>query len=83
MPLFMDVHEIDGGVAMDDVAKAHLADLQAQGAHDVQYLRYWVDEAEGRVFCLVEAPSAQAAEDVHREAHGLLAEHIDRVQEGS
>ncbi|HEY2693533.1 MAG TPA: DUF4242 domain-containing protein [Streptosporangiaceae bacterium] len=83
MPLFMDVHEIDGGVAMDDVGKAHLADLQAQGAHDVQYLRYWVDEAEGRVFCLVEAPSAQAAEDVHREAHGLLAEHIYRVQEGS
>ena len=83
MPLFMDVHEIDGGVAMDDVAKAHLADLQTQGAHDVQYLRYWVDEAEGRVFCLVEAPSAQAAEDVHREAHGLLAERIYRVQEGS
>ncbi len=83
MPLFMDVHGIDGGVAMDDVAKAHLADLQAQGAHDVQYLRYWVDETEGRVFCLVEAPSAQAAADVHREAHGLLADHIYRVQEGS
>jgi len=83
VPLFMDVHEIDGGVAMDDVAKAHLADLQAQGTHDVQYLRYWVDETEGRVFCLVEAPSAQAAEDVHQEAHGLLAEHIYRVQEGS
>ena len=83
MPLFMDIHGIDGGVAMDDVAKAHLADLQAQGAHDVQYLRYWVDETEGRVFCLVEAPSAQAAADVHREAHGLLADHIYRVQEGS
>ena len=48
MPLFMDVHHIDGGVTMDDVAQAHLADLRTQGAHDVQYLKYWVDEARGR-----------------------------------
>ena len=83
MPLFMDVHEIDGGVAMDDVAKAHLADLQAQAAYDVRYLRYWVDEPGGRIFCLVEAPSAEAAANVHQEAHGLVADHIYRVQEGS
>jgi len=83
MPLFMDVHNIDGGVAMDDVAKAHLADLQTQDAHDVRYLRYWVDETGGKVFCLVEAPSAEAAADVHREAHGLVADDIYRVQEGS
>jgi hypothetical protein len=68
---------------MDDVAKAHLADLQTQGAHDVRYLRYWVDEGNGRVFCLVEAPSAEAAATVHREAHGLVADNIYRVQEGS
>jgi Protein of unknown function (DUF4242) len=83
VPLFMDVHEIAGGVAMDDVANAHLADLKTQAAYDVQYLRYWVDEAAGRVFCLVEAPSPQAAASVHREAHGLVADHIYRVQEGS
>jgi hypothetical protein len=79
----MDVHEIAGGVAVDDVANAHLADLQAQDAHDVRYLRYWVDEEAGRIFCLVEAPSSQAAADVHREAHGLVADHIYRVQDGS
>jgi Protein of unknown function (DUF4242) len=83
VPLFMDVHDIEGGVGIDDVAKAHLADLQAQDAHDVRYLRYWVDEDAGRIFCLVEAPTAQAAESVHREAHGLVADHIYRVQEGS
>ena len=83
MPLFMDVHDIAGGVAMDDVAKAHLADLQTQGAHDVRYLRYWVNEEHGRVFCLVEAPSPDAAADVHRQAHGLVADHIYQVQEGS
>lgn len=83
MPLFMDVHEIAGGVALEDVASAHLADLKTQAAYDVQYLRYWVDEAAGRVFCLVEAPSPEAAASVHREAHGLVADHIYRVQEGS
>jgi len=83
VPLFMDVHQIADGVAMDDVAKAHLADLQIQATHDVRYLRYWVDEQSGRVFCLVEAPSAKAAADVHQEAHGLVADHIYQVQEGS
>ncbi len=83
MPLFMDVHDIAGGVAMEDVAQAHLADLQTQAAHDVRYLRYWVDEQVGRVFCLVEAPSADAAAEVHRQAHGLIANRIYRVQEGS
>jgi Protein of unknown function (DUF4242) len=83
VPLFMDVHQIDGGLSMDDVARAHLADLQTQDAHDVRYLRYWVDEGNGRVFCLVEAPTADAAAEVHRAAHGLVADHIYQVQEGS
>ena len=83
MPLFMDTHSFDGGVSVDDVAKAHLADLQTQGKHDVNYLRYWVDEAQGKIFCLVEAPAAEAAATVHREAHGLLADEIFQVQEGS
>ena len=83
MPLFMDTHSFDGGVSVDDVAKAHLADLQTQGKHDVNYLRYWVDEARGKIFCLVEAPAAEAAATVHREAHGLLADEIFQVQEGS
>jgi len=83
MPLYMDVHTIAGGVSADDVAKAHVADLQAQGKHDVRYLRYWVDEREGKVFCLVDAPSAEAAATVHREAHGLVADEVFQVQEGS
>jgi hypothetical protein len=83
VPLFMDVHQIDGGVSMDDVANAHLADLQTQGTYDVRYLRYWVDEGQGQVFCLVEAPTAEAAADVHRQAHGLVADQIYQVQEGS
>jgi Protein of unknown function (DUF4242) len=83
MPLFMDTHKLEGAVSIDDVAKAHMADLQAQNKHDVNYLRYWVDEKRGKIFCLVEAPSADAAVAVHREAHGLLADEIFQVQEGS
>jgi len=82
MPLFMDVHNLDGPVGMDDVAKAHAADLQTQGDHGVHYLRYWVDEGQGKIFCLVDAPDADAANEVHRKAHGLVADEIFPVQEG-
>ena len=82
MPRFMDVHSIDGGVSVEDVAKAHAADLATQDEHDVKYLRYWVDEKQGKIFCLVDAPSAEAASTVHREAHGLVADDVYEVREG-
>ncbi|MFE6996282.1 DUF4242 domain-containing protein [Microbacterium sp. NPDC057659] len=79
----MDVHTLGDAVTMEDVAKAHAADLATQGAHEVNYLRYWVDEAGGKIFCLVDAPDAEAANTVHREAHGLVADEIHLVQEGA
>lgn len=82
MPLFMDVHHIQGGVTAADVEQAHLADLRTQGPYGVHYLRYWVDVQEGTIFCLVDAPSAEAADAVHREAHGLVADELFPVQEG-
>jgi hypothetical protein len=82
MPLYMDIHTVHGGATVDGVAQAHAADLKAQGAHGVRYLRYWVSEAEGKIFCLVDAPSAEAAITVHREAHGLVADDVFEVQEG-
>jgi peptidyl-tRNA hydrolase len=78
----MDVHNLDGGVAAADVAKAHEADLKTQDQYGVNYLRYWVDEGDGKIFCLVDAPDADAASTVHREAHGLVANEIFPVQEG-
>jgi hypothetical protein len=83
MPLFMDVHNLGTGVAMDDVAQAHQADLTTQGEYNVSYLRYWVDEDKGQIFCLVEAPDAEAANEVHRKAHGLVADEVYQVQEGA
>jgi uncharacterized protein DUF4242 len=81
MSLFMDVHNIEGGVSEADVAGAHSADLATQGEFGVSYLRYWVDEAAGKIFCLVEAPDAEAANAVHQKAHGLVADEIYPVSE--
>ena len=84
MPLFMDVHEaLPEGTSATDVAQAHAADLATQDQYGVKYQRYWVDEANGKVFCLVEAPDAETAIKVHREAHGLVADKIYAVVEGS
>ncbi|WP_235518402.1 DUF4242 domain-containing protein [Cellulomonas sp. Leaf334] len=79
----MDVHTLDAPVTLDDVSKAHAADLQTQGPQGVQYLRYWVDEKHAKIFCLVDAPTADAAQSVHREAHGLVADEIYQVVEGA
>src|SRR5438552_4605574 len=79
MPLYMDIHEL-GEVSAEDVAKAHLADLEAQEKYGVNYLKYWVNENCGKVFCLVEAPNAEAAHSCHREAHGLVARKIIEIQ---
>lgn len=83
MALFMDVHTIDGGVSAADVAGAHVKDLETQGKYGVSYLRYWVDEDAGKIFCLVEADTADDAATVHREAHGLVADEIYPVSEHS
>ncbi|MFV1963645.1 MAG: DUF4242 domain-containing protein, partial [Acidimicrobiia bacterium] len=68
MSLFMDVHSIEGGVSAMDVAGAHQKDLETQQKYGVSYLRYWVDESAGKIFCLVEADNAEDANTVHREA---------------
>ena len=83
MALFMDVHKVDGGVSANDVAAAHMKDLETQGAYGVSYLRYWVSEDDGRIFCLVDAESAEDAVTVHREALGLVADDIFPVSEHS
>jgi hypothetical protein len=83
MPLFMDTHTIEGGVSAEDAAGAHAADVATQQTYGVKYLKYWVDETAGKIFCLVEADNAEAANTVHREAHGLVADEIYAVSEHS
>lgn len=84
MPLFMDMHEsLPEGATAKDVAEAHAADVRTQDQYGVNYKRYWVDEKNKKVFCLVEAPDAETAARVHREAHGLEADKLYEVEEGS
>ena len=83
MPLFIDVHNHVEGLTEDAVAHAHEADLKTQEKHGVKYLRYWFNEQTGQVFCLVDAPSKEAAMAVHREAHGLVADDLIEVKEGA
>ena len=82
MPLYLDVHNIEGGVSAKDVADAHMKDLEGLAGYGVNYKSYWVDEQARNVFCLVEAPHAEAAHTVHREAPGLVADEIYEVTEG-
>jgi hypothetical protein len=84
MALFLDVHEhLPEGVTAADVAGAHAEDLKIQAKYGVEYLKYWVDEDNGKAWCLVEAPDAETAARVHQEAHGLVADHLFPVVEGS
>ena len=83
MPLYMDIHHHVEGLTADAVGQAHAADLRTQEKYGVKYLRYWFDKQFGKVFCLVEAPNKEAANAVHREAHGLVADELVEVEEGT
>ncbi|MEO6172505.1 MAG: DUF4242 domain-containing protein, partial [Arenimonas sp.] len=78
MPLFMDVHQIEG-ITAEELAKAHAADMEVQGHYDVEYIKYWFNEGCGKIFCLVHAPTAEAANLVHSKAHGQVAAKIIEV----
>ena len=82
MSTFIDIHDLPG-VKAEDVVGAHAADVRVQGAYGVNYRHYWVDEAAGKVFCLVDAPDRETANRVHREAHGLVAQELHEVVQGA
>ena len=82
MPLYMDIHRGVEGLTAEAVEGAHKKDLEIQKKHGVKYLSYWFNEDDGTVFCLSEAPSKEAADAVHREAHGLVADEIIEVKRG-
>jgi class 3 adenylate cyclase len=80
MPVYMDIHEIPPGTTAEDVAKAHSHDVEVQGKYGVNYSKYWLNESAGKVFCLCHAPNAEAAVQVHKEAHGLMPEKLIQVE---
>src|SRR5438552_2455265 len=80
MPLFMDIHEVPGGVSAEDVAKAHAEDVKIEEKYGVHYHKYCVNEKAGKIFCLCHAPNAEAAIQVHRQAHGMVADKLIEIQ---
>jgi hypothetical protein len=70
------------GVTSEAAAAAHQQDLEIQGQYGVTMLKYWLDEETGTIFCLCEAPDGEAPNEVHRAAHGLLADRTFQVTEG-
>lgn len=81
--LYIDVHYLpDGKVKYEDVAAAHAKDLATESKYNVKFIKYWVDESKGIVYCLSSAPDTSAISNTHREAHGLMPQTIYKVDDG-
>jgi class 3 adenylate cyclase len=80
MPLFMDRHDVPG-VTAEQVAQAHLADLDMGAKFGVQFLAYWFDADQGEAFCLAKAPTGDSLTAVHQATHGLIPNEIISVSE--
>ena len=81
--LYLDVHHLGPGkVKFEDVEKAHAKDLATEKKYGVQFIKYWVDEADGNVYCLSSAPDSGAIRKTHAQAHGLLPDQIYMVNAG-
>ncbi len=82
--LFLDVHNVEPGkVTFEAVAGAHQKDLATEGKYGVSFIKYWVDEAQGKVYCLAEAPDSASIYLTHKEAHGLVPNLVSLVSNGS
>jgi hypothetical protein len=82
--LFLDVHDIGPGkVSFEAVADAHKKDLAAEGEFDVSFIKYWVDEQAGKVYCLAEASSEANVFKTHQKAHGMVPDYIMEVKAGN
>lgn len=78
MPIYMDLHIVPG-ITPRDAAEAHRMDILIEEEHDCKCMTYWVDEKRGNAFCLINAPSKNAVEEMHSKAHGLVPYKIIEV----
>lgn len=79
MPIYMDIHHVPGIEALD-AAEAHRKDMLIQDKYNCKCITYWVDEARGVAFCLIEAPAKPMVEEIHRNSHGLIPSKIIEVE---
>ncbi|GAB2665543.1 SCO4226 family nickel-binding protein [Nocardia goodfellowii] len=78
MPEFMDVHRTMPGVTPEALTEAHNADLAIQADEQVNFKHAWADPETGMIFCLSEAPDAEAVQKIHQRA-GHPADNIYQV----
>ncbi len=78
MPEFMDVHTGMAGITPEALNEAHQADLAIQDDERVNFKHAWADPKTGTVFCLSEAPNAEAVQRIHQRA-GHAADQIYEV----
>ena len=81
--LYIDVHHLGPGkVTYDAVAAAHQKDLATEKKYNVEFIKFWVDELNGNVYCLSSSPDTASIIKTHKEAHGLLPDQIFMVKPG-
>ena len=81
--LYLDVHHVGAGkVTSKDAEGAHQKDLAVQKKYGVTFIKYWVDEANGNIYCLAEANDSQSVRKTHAEAHGLVPDQVHVVTAG-
>lgn len=81
---YIDVHDLGPGkVTAAAVAEAHAKDLAVEKKYGVHFINYWVDTAQGKVYCLSSAPDTNAIRKTHAEAHGLLPVYVSEVESGN
>ena len=78
MPEYMDVHTGMQGVTPEGLMEAHNADLAIQDDEKVNFKHAWADPETGMVFCLSEAPNADAVQRIHERA-GHRADNVYEV----
>lgn len=81
MPFFMDFHQFEN-ITIDEVKKAHIADVSIQDQYGVKYHQFWVNENAGTVFCLTEGPDKETCELVHKMSHGNIPCALTEVEPG-
>jgi Protein of unknown function (DUF4242) len=82
--LYLDVHQLEPGkVKFEAVAAAHAKDLAVEKKYGVHFIKYWVNEDKGLVYCLSSASDSESIRKTHGEAHGLLPDHIYKVTDGT
>ena len=81
MPLFMDVYTLLRDVSTGDVIGAYEPGRSTGDRFGVSYLRHWVSDPPGKVFCLVEAEDPALITVCHGVAPGIVAHEIYPVSE--